>query len=454
LVLAGCGAAFQNLLPPGSGGDVPVLPPMPGRTITYAPSNENFLNPERGFHVAFQLQEHNDYRLVRSGRYFGLPASVVFVYVSLYEYRNSAIPQSYLDHLRRRLENARQAGVKLIIRHYYAFPGKAGLEDAPLHRVLEHIEQLRPLWHEFEDIILTMQAGFIGYWGEWHTSSNNLDRPESEDQIVRALLAALPQSIPLQLRYMEDIERLFPQPLTASQAFSGSSQARIGHHNDCFLAGENDAGTYSWNQWDRQKAYLDQITRFVPVAGETCQVNFGHARQSCAVALAELRRFNWQVISGTWYRPVLDRWRREGCYDEIARRLGYRFRLVRAIIPEQLSRGGRFEMGLEIANDGFGNPIRPRPVHIILRNRASRQVFVFPINTDPRRWAPGRTQAVVLDATLPPDMPAGAYEVLLHLPDPAPRLASRYEYAIRLANQNVWEAATGYNSLQHVLTVP
>lgn len=71
------------------------------------------------------MQEYNDYRLVRSGGWFGLPASVVFVYVSLYEFRHSAIPQSYLDHLRRRLENARQGGVKLIIRHYYAFPGKA-----------------------------------------------------------------------------------------------------------------------------------------------------------------------------------------------------------------------------------------------------------------------------------------------------------------------------------------
>lgn len=53
----------------------------------------------------------------------------------------------------------------------------------------------------------------------------------------------------------------------------------------------------------------------------------------------------------------------------------------------------------------------------------------------------------------PPGMPAVAYQVLLHLPGPAPSLASRYEYAIRLANQNVWGAATGFNSLQHVLMV-
>ncbi len=426
---------------------------MSGKTITYQPSNENFLNPERGFHVAFQLQEYNDYRTVRSGGWFNLPASVVFAYVSLYDYRNSPIPQSYLDLLRTRLENARQGGIKLILRHYYAFPGKTGSEDAPLERMLQHIEQLKPLWADYQDIILAVQAGFIGLWGEWHTSSHNLDNPTSENQLVQALLAALPKSIPIQLRYLEDIERLHPQPLPASQAFDGSNQARIGHHNDCFLAGENDAGTYSWNQWDRQKAYLEKMSRYVPVAGETCQVNLG-ARQACSVALVELRRFNWQIISGTWYKPVLDRWKSEGCYDEVARRLGYRFRLVKAVIPEQLSRGGRFQMGLEIANDGFANPIKPRPVRIILRHVTSRQVFTFPLNSDPRFWEPDKTQALMLEATLPGDMPTGDYEVLLHLPDPAPNLANRPEYAIRLANPGVWEASTGYNSLQHTLKLP
>ncbi|WP_158539604.1 DUF4832 domain-containing protein [Meiothermus sp. QL-1] len=440
--------------PETGGGSVPVLPPMEGRVVTYTASDENFLNPERGLHVAFQLQEENDYRLVRSGGWFGLQASVVFAYVSLDQYRYGDIPQSYLNHLRGRLENARQGGVKLILRHYYAFPGKSSrLEDAPLERMLRHIEQLRPLWAEYEDIIWAMQAGFIGYWGEWHSSSHGLDRPESKDRLVRALLQALPKSIPLQLRYLEDIERLFPQPLPPAQAFSGGDQARVGHHNDCFLAGENDAGTYSWNQWDRQKAYLEKITRFVPVAGETCEVNLGHPRQSCSVALAELRRFNWQVLSGTWHQEVLDRWKREGCYDQIVRRLGYRFRLVRAILPERLSRGSRFRVGLEIANDGFANPIRPRPVRLVLRHSQSGQTLFFNIPSDPRTWAPDATQAVLLEATLPSSAPTGAYEAFLHLPDPAPGLERRPEYAIRLANQGVWEASTGYNRLLHTIQV-
>ena len=44
-------------------------------------------------------------------------------------------------------------------------------------------------------------------------------------------------------------------------------------------------------------------------------------------------------------------------------------------------------------------------------------------------------------------MPNGEYQVLLNLPDPTTSLHNRPEYSIRLANQDVWEASTGYNSL-------
>ena len=39
------------------------------------------------------------------------------------------------------------------------------------------------------------------------------------------------------------------------------------------------------------------------------------------------------------------------------------------------------------------------------------------------------------------------------MPDSAPTLAGRPEYAIRLANDNVWESITGYNSLNYTLNV-
>jgi hypothetical protein len=51
-------------------------------------------------------------------------------------------------------------------------------------------------------------------------------------------------------------------------------------------------------------------------------------------------------------------------------------------------------------------------------------------------------------------MPVGVYGAYLHLSDPDPGLASRPEYAVLLAAAGVWEAETGYNSLDFEVTVP
>ena len=50
-------------------------------------------------------------------------------------------------------------------------------------------------------------------------------------------------------------------------------------------------------------------------------------------------------------------------------------------------------------------------------------------------------------------MPPGDYQILLNLPDDHPRLANRPEYSVRLANLDLWEADTGYNYLQQVMTI-
>ena len=50
-------------------------------------------------------------------------------------------------------------------------------------------------------------------------------------------------------------------------------------------------------------------------------------------------------------------------------------------------------------------------------------------------------------------MRAGAYDMLLSLPDAAPQLAAKAAYAIQLANPGVWEPSTGLNRLNRILTV-
>ncbi|GAA4445509.1 DUF4832 domain-containing protein [Phytohabitans houttuyneae] len=74
------------------------------------------------------------------------------------------------------------------------------------------------------------------------------------------------------------------------------------------------------------------------------------------------------------------------------------------------------------------------------------------MNADPRRWAAGTTTTVSQSVSLS-GVPAGSYRLLLNLPDPRAGLATRPEYAIRLANTGVWEPATGFNDLLRTVTV-
>jgi hypothetical protein len=67
-------------------------------------------------------------------------------------------------------------------------------------------------------------------------------------------------------------------------------------------------------------------------------------------------------------------------------------------------------------------------------------------------WQPG--SITLSPAPVVPDtLRSGRYDLLLALPDPAPSLHDRPDYAIRFANQGVWDAACGCNSLNAAVVI-
>ena len=92
-------------------------------------------------------------------------------------------------------------------------------------------------------------------------------------------------------------------------------------------------------------------------------------------------------------------------------------------------------------------------MYLVLRERERGDTYRLKLPHDPRAWGPGSTQVVRSELTLPSDIPAGSYELLLHLSDPASSLAAMPQFSIQLANEGVWEEATGYNRLLHVVAV-
>lgn len=434
-------AVFQELV----GNNVYALGQIP--LITYIPSTADIPNPERGFYEGVSLDETDlTWYPAETGN------RLLYLNARLDNYRDRDLPPEYLAALNGFFDLARQAGVKTILRFMYnngeTYPNPA--PDASLPQALRHIEQIGPVLEANKDVIVWLEAGFIGAWGEWHTSASGLDSPENKAAIRDTLYRYFPQDRFILFRYPGDFTRWYPQPLTDTQAFTQSGQARTGHHNDCFLASDDDWGTYydydgslKIEEW---KAYLAQMARFTPISGETCNLN--PPRSNCPTALAELERMHWSALQEAYHPDVIQSWKDQGCYAEIRSRLGYRLSLLEASFPFQARPGESITLQIRLQNSGFASPLLPRPAYLVLHSSA--YTARLPLSADPRRWEPGEHD-LIESVALPSDLPPGEYTLALWLPDPAANLQNDPRYAIRFANENVWDAANGWNALGYII---
>jgi Domain of unknown function (DUF4832)/Domain of unknown function (DUF4874) len=482
------------------------------RTVTYTGSSENFPNPERGFvyqndvawpestpwgfcgqgnnFTAYNYTAWNtplDPALLAEQRALG--RSVVMSRYHIAAFRNGELTPEYLTFLNKDFETARQAGIKLVIRFAYNYPN--GGPDAPIDRVLQHLEQLKPILQQNKDVIAYMEAGFVGCWGEWNRSSSGLSYTNvdvndpttgrtspSERQIVDKILAVLPKERMVAIRYTtrkfsyfgnEDISPL--TPLTSSTAFDGSNRARVGHQDDCFVCNSTHGGTY-WNprgDFTESPNFLKRETEFVVQGGEPGDPestdpsepgNVNSPLSACPAVAEVLREQHWSVVGLFNVQSAISaikRWQRDGCWDEFNLKLGYRFRLVDAAIPTTGQAGTPIALSVTMANDGYARPYNPRLVEVVLRNQTTGTETRLNVATaeDKRLWlpAPGTTSALPINITLPIDLAAGTYDVFLNLPDPEPSIYAKANFSIRLANADTWEPSTGYNKLLTTLTV-
>lgn len=391
------------------------------------------VNPERGFHAYTNLRDLDGGSLANIA---ATGQSVVYGQVLLPEYRQAPLDAVVLDEVAAGFDAVREAGMKVVPRFHYSNAGNE--PDAELSRILGHIEQLTPLLQEHADVILTLQAGFIGAWGEWHSSQHGLDAPGPRKEVLDALLAALPPERTVTVRRPSFKQDAYGGPLTADTAHDGSPLARVGHVNDCFLASDSDFGTYDE---PGEKDYAIADSPFVAVGGETCAVN--PPRSECPSALAELALHSWTHLNSSYNTDVLDSWKEDGCYAEVACRLGYRLAVRELRWADTAAAGSTLPVSLDLVNDGFAAPVNARPLVLVFAGPTtfSATVDAFDIRT----VRPGEPHSLCADAAIPADAPPGMYRIGLRLADPAPSLEADPRQAIRLANDTGVEWSEGVN---------
>ena len=427
-------------------------------TITYYPTAIVINNPERGFYRHTETHSSGYTNLDQNtlNGYRSNNTTLILRVFYLENFISTPISSAYLNAMQADFNKIRTAGLKCVVRFAYSDSENSKQRDASKAQILSHILQLKPLLETNSDIISVMQAGFIGSWGEWYYTDYFGINPTATDyanrkEVIDALLSALPNSRMIQLRTPLLKQKTFntTTALTQSQAYNNSNIARVGHHNDCFLASPDDFGTYS--NVSSEYAYLAQETKYTPMGGETCAVN--EPRSACPTALSEMEKFHWSYLNLDYNPNVISGFQSGDCFKDIQNRLGYRFELVSGLFPQTATIGSAINITLKIKNNGFAAPYNPRMVYLVFRSTSNNQEYAITLNTNPRLWASGVTQTITENLTLPADIVAGNYKLYLKIPDSNEALSKRPEYSIRMANESVWESATGYNSLMHTISV-
>ncbi len=425
-------------------------------SVSYSPSSALIANPERGFYGAGGHCEKSAFsQSVLQGYRTNDANTLVICVFYLSSFKTAPINATTLNFFQKQMDTVRAAGLKVLVR--FAYTESTAGDDASLSWVKTHLDQLAPYFAANSDVMFVTQQGLIGAWGEGAFSNNfgtgsNLTAQNVADRtaVLTKLLQVVPANRMVQVRTpLMKTRALGSTALSAAEAFSGSNRARVGHHNDCFLHGATDSGTYLNTAVDYP--YLAADSTYLPVGGETCGLSA--PRTDCPTALSEMAKFHWSYLNLNFDLDVVNGWRSQGCFNQIKQSLGYRFVLQSGSYSTSGKPGATINVSFTLKNVGWAAPFNARNVQFVLRNTATGALVRLPISTDPRLWLGGNTISVSQALTLPASMASGTYAAFLSLPDSAASLAARPEYAIQFANTNMWEAATGLNNLNHTMAV-
>jgi len=410
--------------------------------------------------------------------------------------------QAYFDELRRQ-------GKKSVLRFAYEkdFMGRSPIGPTA-EQILRHLDQLKPILQDNKDLILVVQAGLIGAWGEWHSSIHGLENSlEAKRAILEKLLDVVPQEKNVQVRVPEYKNILKDKP---------ELYKRISFHDDFIVIrpdrwdGDMHEGTSHFNQIVKESPYLvvdgELPWGFWSVGADPDSPSAGwiidgmqaarrlflqhftslsvihnykeqHANnqsdennpprysmmvwKETMINEDSLKKYNMPVSAG--YFRLKDGSRTErNVFDYVRDHLGYRLELQSLQMPAALKTGKENPMKLTLINRGFATVFGEHTIHPVLIDNTGRVTELDAALVNPIDWQPfdpsdpeckPLLHTISLTCNLPENMASGKYRLGLWIADASERLMYDSRYAIRCANGNTtWTVAEGGRYGINVLT--
>lgn len=417
------------------------------QTVFYQPSNDILANPERGFHKFTETNSTNYTSLNQTTltNYRNSVDKITVIYRGFYleSFMNGPISQSYLDKMQQDFNIIRNSGLKTTIRFGYYTTSQTGVYQPTKSQILQHIQQLAPVINTNKDVILSVQIGFIGRWGEYYytnsTEFGNGDYTQytqtqwnNRKEIVDACLNNFDSSIFIQLRY----------PYAKTKMYGNTYIPRLGYFNDAFLNIYGDEGFFPICQTcTPSQTQINEVlsqTSSNLMSGETNAVT---NRTVGSNAIVEMDLYNWSVINRDYYGSVITSWINDGSFTTIINKLGYRF-VINSLTYS--FNDNVLNLTFNTSNEGFSKILKNKNTFLVLKS--STNTFSFPLNIDVKLWGNSFNETVDLSS-----LPEDVYQVFLKIEDT--ELNNNPLYNVRIANLT-WDSYNGLNYLLNLQRKP
>ena len=411
--------------------------------------------------------------------------------------------QAYFDELQKQ-------GKKAVLRFAYErdFMGRSPVGPTG-EQILAHLDQLKPFLEKNKDLILVVQAGMIGAWGEWHSSIQGLENSEeTKAAVLEKLLSVVPVERNVQVRLPEFKNLLKDKP---------ELYKRLSFHDDFIVIrpdrwdADMDEGTVKFDQIVKESPYLvvdgELPWGFWSVGADPDSPSAGWIIDGMQTArrlflqhytsLSIIHNYKEQHPNNrfdennppeysmiVWkktmitedslrqhHMPVSDSYfqKKDGTkvernmFDYIRNHLGYRIELQSLQLPNYLQAGKENRLNLNLVNRGFATVFGEHPVYFVLIDDKGK-VTEFLTKANPLDWQPFQpgdaaytplVHSVNQSIQLQGSMPAGEYRLGLWIPDGSERLKYNPRYALRCANGNTtwWVSEDGKYGVNVLTTV-
>ena len=445
--------------------------------ISYEDSKSALLNPDRGLYTPILIDLNKNTNLFgNKGEVLNRVSTSVNDKISIMHLRVNLAPFSgnangtgedqpltaeQVASISDILDILRKFNAKAIIRFAYDYSGRVDQEPKSLDTVLGHINALKPVFAQNEDVITALEVGILGPYGEMHSLHGIYAQDSTLRAVVNGWLDVLPESITANVRTPSHYRTIF-----GSLDNDSPNRYRVGIFNDGYLGSSSDLGTFNsgitrdmFIEWMKTQGnytyYGGEVTKigssssdYTPDMEPWSDGDYAAYEMPLTHTSYLNSQFNLKILNDKWknqiYQNSDSEYNNETYYKYITDHLGYRIIVRNSKISERAKSGELAAVKFNLENVGFARIIKSNSTYLILAKDG--YYYQTKLDTNISNLMSGTKNDYLFTFSVPSEIAEGEWDVYLRVAN-----AKSNNYPIQFANPNIYEENLGANKLGSII---